>query len=129
MKTKFEFILYVSDQQKSCDFYTTILEKEPTLNVPGMTEFIISDECKLGIMPEKNIAKIISPAVKDPSLYSGVSRCEIYLYVEDPAKKLKEAISVGAVPVNDCKDRDWGDHAGYCADADGHIVVFAKKLG
>lgn len=127
MKTKFEFIIYVSDQQKSCDFYKIILGKEPQLNVPGMTEFVISDECKLGIMPEKNIAKIISPAVKDPSLFSGVSRCEIYLYVENPDKKLEGAIKAGAKLVSNCEDRDWGDRAGYCADADGHVIVFARR--
>ncbi len=33
------FILYVSDQQVSRDFYAAGLGLEPVLDVPGMTEF------------------------------------------------------------------------------------------
>ncbi|MFZ5554594.1 MAG: VOC family protein [Bacteroidota bacterium] len=128
MPVKAEFILYVKDQEKSKSFWSAILEKEPVLHVQGMTEFMITENCKLGIMPEKNIARIISPAVEDPSLSSGKSRCEIYLYVNDPDLSLQKAISEGAHPVSKCENRDWGDRAGYCADPDGHIVVFARKI-
>jgi hypothetical protein len=55
-----EFILYVIDQQKSTDFYTKLFRINPDLNVPGMTEFKLSANCKLGLMPNKGIAKILS---------------------------------------------------------------------
>lgn len=41
-----EFILYVADQARSRDFYRTVLATEPTLDVPGMTEFDLGG-CKL----------------------------------------------------------------------------------
>jgi len=34
-----QFILFVKDQEKSTSFYKSVLDLEPVLNVPGMTEF------------------------------------------------------------------------------------------
>jgi catechol 2,3-dioxygenase-like lactoylglutathione lyase family enzyme len=46
------FILYVRDQQTSRDFYARTLGLEPVLDVPGMTEFQLTDSAILGLMPE-----------------------------------------------------------------------------
>ena len=54
-----QFILYVSDQGKSKKFYQKTLQLKPVLDVPGMTEFKLSTNTKLGLMPETGIAKII----------------------------------------------------------------------
>ena len=51
------FILYVSDQQVSRDFYAAVLGQEPILDVPGMTEFNLPDGSTLGLMPEAGIQK------------------------------------------------------------------------
>ena len=51
MEINFEFILYVSDQKKSRDFYSFVLDLQPSLDVEGMTEYILSDRTKLGLMP------------------------------------------------------------------------------
>lgn len=40
--TKAHFILYVQDQVKSTIFYSRALDLEPSLHVPGMTEFSLS---------------------------------------------------------------------------------------
>jgi catechol 2,3-dioxygenase-like lactoylglutathione lyase family enzyme len=45
-------ILYVADQKRSRDFYRNILGIEPSLDVPGMTEFPLTDNASLGLMPE-----------------------------------------------------------------------------
>jgi hypothetical protein len=34
------FILYVQDQQRSRDLYRVLLDREPMLDVPGMTEIV-----------------------------------------------------------------------------------------
>lgn len=39
-------ILYVEDQQKSTDFYSKIFRKKTDLNVPGMTEFQLTENFK-----------------------------------------------------------------------------------
>ena len=73
-----EIILYVSDQEKSKDFYEGIFRCKADLHVPGMTEFIISQNCKLGLMPEAGIAKILAGKTPHPSSGTGIPRCELY---------------------------------------------------
>lgn len=36
--------LYVKDQAKSAAFYAHVLNQKPSLNIPGMTEFMLSDD-------------------------------------------------------------------------------------
>ncbi len=121
-----QFILYVSDQQRSRDFYEKILGFKPSLDVPGMTEFLLAESCKLGIMPEKGIAKILLDKVPHPETGSGIPRCELYLNVDNAEMYYKRAIDSGAKEVSSVKKRDWGDIAGYVADPDGHIIAFAS---
>jgi uncharacterized glyoxalase superfamily protein PhnB len=119
-------ILYVADQQRSALFYEAVFEKKPALNVPGMTEFLLNDHFKLGIMPESGIAKIICPVAKNPKEGSGIPRCELYLIVNDPQQALNNAVKAGAVKIGDARAMDWGDTVSYCIDPDGHIIAFAK---
>lgn len=121
-------ILYVSDQKRSADFYSRILEMEPVLDVPGMTEFQIHPGLKLGIMPEKGIAQIITPALPDPATGAGIPRCELYLVVADADKSFSHAVEMGAKIVSAPSDHDWGHRVGYLADPDGHVIAFASIL-
>jgi uncharacterized glyoxalase superfamily protein PhnB len=121
----YEIILYVADQKRSRDFYSALLAKEPSLDVPGMTEFILSDNLKLGLMPENGIAKILSDKTPHPSSGNGIPRCELYLLVEDSDKLNQYAISLGAKEISPVSLRDWGDKVGYVSDFDGHIIAFA----
>lgn len=122
-------ILYVADQERSKEFYNKALAIQPALDVPGMTEFELSDGCKLGLMPEKGIATILSDAVPDPAGGSGIPRCELYLRVDDPQSYCDRALAAGAKPVSALALRGWGDEAAYVADPDGHIVAFASQPG
>ena len=123
-----ETILYVSDQQISSDFYAKIFRQAPDLQVPGMTEFNLTENCKLGIMPNKGIAKILGGKTPHPDLGKGIPRCELYLYVDDVQQEFENAIKSGATLISPILSRDWGDKACYFADPDGHIVAFAEKL-
>lgn len=122
-----ETILYVNDQQESTDFYIKILRQNPTLNVPGMTEFQLAGNCKLGLMPNKGIAKILSDKTPHPGLGNGIPRCELYFHVEDIELEFNNAVKSGAKLISPVEDRDWGDKACYFADLDGHIIAFAQK--
>lgn len=123
-----EIILYVNDQQASADFYTKIFRQNPDLNVPGMTEFKLTENCKLGLMPNKGIAKILSGKTPHPDQGNGIPRCELYLYVENIELEFENAIKTGARLISPIEDRDWGDKVCYVADIDGHIIAFAEKL-
>lgn len=121
-------ILYVNDQKMSCEFYQKIFRKSPDLNVLGMTEFILSENTKIGLMPVDGIAKILADKVPHPKEGDGIPRCELYFYVEDIEKESQNALQSGAKLISPIEDRDWGDRACYFADPDGHILVFAEKL-
>lgn len=124
----YEIILYVSDQKRSRDFYSALLAKEPSLDVPGMTEFVLSDNLKLGLMPENGIAKILSDKTPHPSYGNGIPRCELYFNVADPDDIYRLAVSLGAKEISAVKHRDWGDKVGYVSDFDGHIIAFAATV-
>ena len=125
---RIETILYVKDQQASADFYTKLFRQDPDLNVPGMTEFKLSENCKLGLMPNKGIAKILSDNTPHPDQGNGIPRCELYFYVENIEIEFENAIQIGAKLISEIKDRDWGDKVCYFADTDGHIIAFAETL-
>ena len=68
---KVHFILYVSDQKHSAAFYSTVLGKDPILDVPGMTEFSIGEQT------EKNSKKatiqgglFLCPGIQNDSIYA-----------------------------------------------------------
>lgn len=127
METRVEFILYVADQSASRSFYAQVLGKEPVLDVPGMTEFELAAGVKLGLMPEKGIARILQeqPLLPHPSDGSGIPRCEVYLSVDDPANAFERALRAGAKAVSAAAPRDWGHTVSYVADPDGHVLAFA----
>jgi len=122
-----QFILYVSNQGESSKFYQKIFRKLPDLDVPGMTEFVISDYCKLGLMPNKNIEKILKDIMPNPETGIGIPRCELYFYVDNIQFEFENAIKSGAKLINSVSIRDWGDKVCYFADPDGHIIAFAEK--
>ena len=123
-----EFILYVSNQEKSRLFYERLLNIKPFLNVPGMTEFKLLENVKLGLMPENGITKIISEKLPHPKKGNGIPRCEIYLKVKNPIEYLKRGIESGGKEISKFQDRDWGDKVGYISDLDGNIIAFAQKI-
>ena len=121
-----EFILYVADQNRSKDFYEKVLQKAPSLNVPGMTEFDLNEKCKLGLMPENGIAKILGDHLPHPAVGNGIPRCELYLFTENAKEACERAIQNGGKMISMVQPRDWGHTVGYAADPDGHVLAFAE---
>ncbi len=93
MVQEIEFILYTADQKKSKDFYSFVLDLTPTLDVEGMTEFMLSPNCKLGLMPEKGIAKILSNKTPHPASGNGIPRCEIYFKADNIEDYFSRAVA------------------------------------
>lgn len=122
-----QFILYVSDQEKSKHFYEQLLNLKPSLHVPGMTEFQLSESTKLGLMPENGIAKILGNSIPHPNTGNGIPRCELYLKVKNANEHMERGIQLGAKLISPMQQRGWGDNAGYLADKDGHVIAFAEK--
>ena len=127
MTTQLEFILYVSNQEKSRDFYQILLQQKPSLDVSGMTEFTLNDFVKIGLMPNEGIAKIITPKLPHPTSGIGIPRCELYLQIDNIESIFEEAKQAGATEISPITLRDWGDYVGYISDFDGHVIALASK--
>ena len=121
------FILYVGDQARSTALYTRVLRMEPELNVPGMTEFRLSTETVLGLMPSAGIERLLGPAVGDAQPAPGVARGELYFVVEDAESHHRRAVEAGARQLSPLSPRDWGHNVAYSMDADGYVLAFASR--
>lgn len=121
-------ILYVDDQAKSRNFYSSVLGGEPRLDVPGMTEFEIPGGAVLGLMPSRGISKLLGPVLPDPEQARGVPRAELYLVGDQPEAMLQRALGAGATLLSPLQDRDWGHTVGYCLDPDAHVLAFARVI-
>lgn len=125
MKT--HFILYVADQPQSTAFYSAVLAIEPSLNVPGMTEFSVSEDTILGLMPEAGAVRLFGDAITPPTAAGSSPRAEIYLVVEDAERYHRRAIQNGAREISEMRERDWGHTAAYSIDPDGYVIAFAEE--
>ena len=70
------------------------------MGFPAMTEFVVAPGCKLGLMPENGVARMLGDRVPHPSEGSGIPRSEIYLYVNDPLQYFKRAVKAGGVSLS-----------------------------
>jgi catechol 2,3-dioxygenase-like lactoylglutathione lyase family enzyme len=88
-------------------------------SVPGMTEVGLGGDA-VGLMLATAIHRLFGERL--PDLGAGaVVRSELYLYVAAPEAYLQRALAHGARPVDELRERDWGDRAGYVLDPDGHL--------
>jgi catechol 2,3-dioxygenase-like lactoylglutathione lyase family enzyme len=120
------FIFYVGDQKRSSAFYQKVLGMKPELDVPGMTEFKLSQNCILGLMPEAGIKRLLGDKLPDPSSAAGIARAEIYFTVDQPEVYHQRALANGARELSPLSLRDWGDEVAYSLDPDGHVLCFAS---
>lgn len=118
-------IFYVADQMRSADFYRSVLQLDPVLDVPGMTEFKLSEGHVLGLMPESGIKRLIGEKLPDPASASGIPRVELYIRVTGPEAFFERAKRLGAAELSPILERPWGGRAGYVMDRDGHVLAFA----
>jgi len=122
-------ILYVDDQKASTAFYAALLEKAPSMDVPGMTEFELPGGTVLGLMPRQGIQTLLEPDSKlevftASSLPAWTS--ELYLVVEDAQAYLDRALCAGGRLLSSIAERDWGHRVGYCLDLDRTVLAFAE---
>jgi uncharacterized protein len=120
-------IWFVRDQEASTRFYSHVLGLHPTLHVPGMTEFTLSDGTVLGLMPEEGVVRLHGVALAQDS--GPVTRAELYLIVEDAAAYHARAVAAGAQELSGLLKRNWGDRVAYSLDLDRHMLAFAERAG
>lgn len=121
-------IIYVNDQAVSTRFYTRILNKEPRLNLPGMTEFELTEKSVLGLMPAEGIKRVLNSKIKLPVKKENEPRAEIYLLVNNTEEYILRAKEAGAKILDELHERDWGHKAIYFEDPDGYIIALAELI-
>ncbi len=121
------FILYVADQTAATAFWQQVLDRAPSLQAPGMTEFALGPQTVLGLMPEAGIRRLLGTALPNPAVGAGVPRAEVYLVVDDAGACHRRALDAGATELSPPAARDWGDVAGYSLAPDGHVLAFATR--
>ena len=120
------FIFYVADQASTKNFYEKVLALKPTLNVPGMTKFVLLDGSQIGFMPGLGMKNMLGDKFPDPAQAAGIPRAEIYLVVNDPLSYHQRALEAGALEIQSLQEMPWGDTVAYSLDPDGHVLAFAK---
>lgn len=126
MPVRSHFILFVQDQAASRRFYGEVLRVSPSLDVPGMTEFPLSEGAVLGLMPVAGVRRLLGSALPGLPDLSAAPRTEVYLQVEDPAACHLRALAAGGREVGPLSLRSWGHEAAYSLDPDGHLLAFAR---
>jgi predicted enzyme related to lactoylglutathione lyase len=122
------FILYVTDQTRSTQFYAAVLGRRPTLDVPGMTEFELPGGAVLGLMPVRGIRHLLRPALDALHWSEEDLHAELYITVDDAEFYLRRAIQAGGRLLSEVVERDWGHRAGYLLDPDGYVVAFGQTI-
>lgn len=125
---KAHLIFYVLDQKLSSTFYTRVLDLQPQLDVPGMTEFRLGEGAVLGLMPAAGIKRLLGEKLPDPDSAAGMPRAELYLLIDDPGNYHQRAMENGAKELSPLSMRDWGHEAAYSLDPDGHVLAFAREV-
>lgn len=120
------FILYVADQAASARFYARVLDRAPSLDVPGMTEFGLTPDSVLGLMPVAGIRRLLGDRLPEPTVDAGSPKAELYLLVEDAKGHHERALAAGARELSGLARRDWGHDVAYSLDPDGHVLAFGE---
>lgn len=119
-------IIFVEDQGKSRDFYREVLNMEPLMDVPGMTEFKLADNMLLGIMPYEGIKNMMDIKTANRWKDGETPKCQIYLPVDEPVEYYNRAVKAGGKGIIEGKSTPWGGYICYCMDLDGNLLAFAR---
>ena len=119
------FILYVQDKKASASFYGEVLAQEPILDVPGITEYRLTDTDILGLIPIESARRLIGDVFPTTS---NVPKAELYVLVDDPEAYHARALRAGAKELSPMQLRNWGHRAAYSVDRDGHVLAFGCRV-
>ena len=91
-----------------------------------MSEFELSEECVLGLMPASGIKRLLGENLPDPALAEGIPRAELYLMHPDADQMHQRSLEAGGRELSPMLPRDWGDTVAYSLDLDGHVLAIAQ---
>jgi catechol 2,3-dioxygenase-like lactoylglutathione lyase family enzyme len=119
----FATTLFVTDLERSKNFYSSVFLKSPVYEDPNSVVFAFG-ESLINLLQEAEAAGLIGPA-KVASRESG-SRFQMTVQVEDVDAEIARIRALGIDFVNGPLDRPWGIRTALVADPDGHLWEFAQ---
>ena len=128
MISKSHFILYVENQSESTEFYSKLLNQEPTLNVPGMTEFKLTEKSVLGLMPSRGIKKLLKNKIDTLVKSDNIIKSELYLIVKNIEEYIQRVASEKIKILSELKERDWNHKVIYLLDPDNYVIALAELM-
>lgn len=122
-------ILAVDDLAAAATFYLRAFRWRLTVETMTYVELETPGGLRLGIYHRHGYTKNFGEPTLVAHPGAGVTRTEIYVYVEDLATSLERVIDAGARLLSEPAMRSWGDTCAYVADPDGNVVVLAAEAG
>ena len=130
MDQRMSFVtLAVADLEATRRFYVDGLGWEPMIHVPGDVLMIkVADKVVLSLWDRDHFEAEVGPIVRG----QGVAPLTLAHNVgsrEEVDEVLATAREVGANPVHEGEDREWGGYTGYFGDPDGYRWEIAWAPG
>lgn len=120
-------ILATRDIHKAVEFYSGVFEWPIRVQNQAYVEFEMPGGRALALCRREAMTRYVNEDIFEiPS--GGLGPVEIYLRTDDLPHTIARLVSVGARQLSELREREWGDHAAYFADPDGHILVIAGHL-
>jgi uncharacterized glyoxalase superfamily protein PhnB len=122
-------ILYVEDVLKSMDFYQRAFGFKEKMQAPDNSYGeVMSGETTLSFA-QLSLAK---SNLRDGFIKSDLSKqpfgIEIGFTTDDVEGTLKQAVSVGAVLIEESKTKPWGQVVAYVRDLDGFLIEVCSPM-
>ncbi len=120
-------ILATRDIHKAAEFYSKVFEWPVRVENQAYVEFEMRGGRGLAVCRREAMARYVNEDLFEvpPGRLGPV---EIYLRTDDLPHTIARLVSVGARELSELREREWGEHAAYFADPDGHILVIAGQL-
>ena len=122
--SKTHFIHYVRDQEASLEFFQSVWGHQPTLDVPGMTEFTVTEKTVIGLMPKRDVVRLLDLDIAEVSRSS--IRGEIYSVVLSPGSYHQRVLAAGAKELSALAPRSWGDQMAVWNPTDMSLPLLAR---
>jgi len=130
MDQRISFItLAVADLDRTRRFYVDGLGWKPELDVPGEVLMIpVGEHVVLSLWVDSQFETEVGPITRGPGVAPITLAHNVATTAEVDAV-LAQAREIGADPVHDAVERDWGGYTGYFGDPDGYRWEIAYNPG
>lgn len=93
-----------------------------------MTEFNLSENTILGLMPSSGVKKILENKTVVYDSSEKIAKAELYIVVDKIQDYYDRAITLKTILLSEIKERDWGQKVVYFLDPDNYVIAIAENI-